>query len=103
LATPLNVRWSRSPSSPASAKRLALSEFGDHEEPESGLRVLGLSTSGDQAASRRAIEPGYLVHGKVLTIGVGLATTTIDGSTFPFNVFLAIRTLSGDLESRTVV
>jgi hypothetical protein len=43
------------------------------------------------------------VHGKVLIFVVGLATSTIDGSTFPFNFLPAVQTTSGDLESRTVV
>jgi hypothetical protein len=86
---------------PAAGK--VLSELGDHEEAEGGLRVLGLSASVNQSASRGAIEPGYLVHGKVLIFVVGLATSTIDGSTFPFNFLPAIQTTSGDLESRTVV
>ena len=81
----------------------SLSELGDHEEAEGGLRILGPSASVDQSASRGAIEPGYLVHGKVLIFVGGLATTTIDGSTFPFNFLPAVQATSGDLESRTVV
>jgi hypothetical protein len=80
-----------------------LGELGDHEEAEGGLRFLGLSASGDQSASRGSVEPGYLVHGKVLIFVVGLATSTIDGSTFPFNFLSATRAALADLESRTVV
>jgi hypothetical protein len=123
LVTPLKARWSRRPSSPNSPKRRpydgrrhagqvasnllageALSELGDHEEAEGGVRVLGLAASVDQPASRWAIEPEYLVHGKVSSMSVaGLATATIDGLTFPFNFLPAIRDASADLESRTVV
>jgi hypothetical protein len=80
-----------------------LGELGDHEEAEGSLRVLGLSASGDQSASRGSVKPRYLVHGKDLIVGVGIATTTIDGATFPFNFLPAIRVALADLESRTVV
>jgi hypothetical protein len=50
--------------------------------------VLGLSRQVRQPASRWAIEPGYVVHRKVPSIFVGgLATATIVGVTFRFNVF----------------
>jgi hypothetical protein len=67
--------------------------------------VLGLSEQFRQAASRWAIEPEYVVHGKVFSSfdWGGLATATIDGLTFPFNFLPAIPTTSGDRESRTVV
>jgi hypothetical protein len=58
----------------------------------------------DQSPSRGAIQPGYLVHGKVSFVVVaGLATATIDGLTFPFNFPPAIRGLAADRDSRTVV
>jgi hypothetical protein len=67
-------------------------------------RVLGHAASVDQPASRCAIEPEYLVHGKVSSIVVGgLVTATIDGLAFPFNFLPAIRGASADLESRTGV
>ena len=51
--------------------RESLSELGDHEEPEGGVRVLGLSSSLDQSPSRGAIQSGYLVHGKGSSMTVG--------------------------------
>ena len=82
----------------------SLSELGDHDEPEGGVKVLGLSASVDQPPSRGPIQSGYVVHGKGSSIGVcGLATATIDGLTFPFNFLPALRGLAADRESRTVV
>jgi hypothetical protein len=107
---PLKARWSASPSSPSSAKRRdllpgeSLSELGDHEVAEGGSGVLGFLRSLDESASRGAIEPRYLVHGKVSSMtGAGLATATIDGLTFPFNFLLPVRGLAADRESRTLV
>ncbi len=82
----------------------SLSELGDHEEAERGEVVVGLAASSDQSASRGAIEPRYVVHGKVVSIVVGgLATATIDGLAFPFNFLPAMRGLAADRESRTMV
>ncbi len=68
------------------------------------MRVSGLSASVDQSPSRGAIQSGYRVHGKVASIVVsGLATATIDGLTFPFNLLPAVRGLAADRDSRTVV
>jgi hypothetical protein len=83
--------------------RESLSELGDHQETEGGLRVLGLSASVDQSTYLSAIESRYCVHGKVSIVGVGLVTTTIDGFTFPFNFLPANRAPSADPESRAVV
>jgi len=65
-------------------------EFEDHEDAEGSLAVLGLSKQFRQPASRWAIEPEYVVHGKVFSFvdSGGLATPTIDGLTFPFNFLL---------------
>jgi hypothetical protein len=81
-----------------------LSELGNHQESEGGLRVLGLSSSVDQSTYLGTIEPGYCVHGKGSSIFVGVfANTTIDGLTFPFNFLLPNRAPSGDPDSCTVV
>ncbi len=81
-----------------------MSELGDHQKSEGGVRVLGLLGAVDQAASRRPIQPRYVVHGKVSSMSVvGLATATIDGLTFPFNFLSAVRGLAADRDSRTVV
>ncbi len=82
----------------------SLSELGDHEEAEGCEVVVGLAPSGDQSASRGAIKPRYVVHGKVPSIFVvGLATATFDGLTFPFNFLPAVRGVAADRDSRTVV
>jgi hypothetical protein len=82
----------------------SLSELGDHEEAERCLRVLGLSSPADQPPYLGSIEPGYCVHGKVLSMTDGvLANTTINGLAFPFNFLLPNRAASGDPDSCTVV
>ncbi len=84
--------------------RQSLSELGDHQKPKGGVRVLGLFGAVDQSTSRGAIELRYLMHGKGSSIFVvGIATTTIDGLTFPFNFLPVIRGPAADHESRTVV
>jgi hypothetical protein len=81
----------------------SLAELRDHQKSEGGLRVLGLAAAMDQPPSRGAIQSRYGVHGKVLIVVGGLATTTIDGFAFPFNFLLPIPTSSADRESRTLV
>ncbi len=84
--------------------RQSLSEAGDHEEAQRGAVAIGLSASGDQSASRRPIEPGNLVHGKVSSsVVVDLASATIDGRAFPFNLLPAVRGRAADRDSRTMI
>jgi len=68
------------------------------------LVVLGLSSSVDQPTFLGAIQPRYGVHGKGSSIvSGGLAITTIDGLTFPFNFLPTNRDPSLDPDSCTIV